>query len=123
MHLPTPKFEHPEEIYQAIIREHRENSTRMGEVLMACGWTMVDAARAIVQWDLRTLAAAIANERAKRRVRLTSLSEDQMAELKKQTQAEKKHIAALRPKKTTRIIRTPPRPAPRPPKRADEPRA
>ena len=123
MHLPTPKFEHPEEIYQAIIREHRENSIRMGEVLMARGWTMVDAAKAIVQWDLRTLAAAIANERAKRKVRLTSLSEEQLAELKEQVQAEKTNTAAIRPKKTTRIIRTPPKLTPRPPKRADEPKA
>lgn len=117
MHLPKPKFEHPEEIYKAIIREHRENATRMTEVLMACGWTMVDAARAIVQWDLRTLAAAIANERAKRKVRLTSLSEEQIAELKKQISAEKKATGAIHPKKTTRVIRSALRTGSRPPQK------
>ena len=118
MHLPTPKFEHPEEIYTAIIREHRENPTQMGEVLMACGWTMVDAARAIVRWDLRTLAAAIVSERAKRKVRLTLLSDDEVAELKKQIHAEKKTTAAIPPRKTTRMVRTPrvhPRPPPKSP--------
>jgi hypothetical protein len=105
-----PKFEHPEEIYEAIIREHRGNSLRMGEVLMACGWTMVDAARAVVSWDCRTIAAAIANERSKRKVRLTSLSEDEVAELKKQVQAEKKATAQLKPKRTPRIGLRPPHP-------------
>ncbi|MBE7158256.1 MAG: hypothetical protein INR62_07445 [Rhodospirillales bacterium] len=105
MHLPPPRFEHSEEIYKAIVREHRGDPTRMGEVLMACGWKMVDAARAIVQWDLRDLAAAIANERSKRKVPLTSLSEDQVVELKKQILAEKNAPLAQPAKKTTRIVR------------------
>ena len=61
MCLPLPKFHHPPEIYEAIIQEHRENGLRMGEVLMACGWTIGDAAKAVVNWDRRTRAAAVAN--------------------------------------------------------------
>ena len=123
MKLPAPKFEHPEEIYQAIVREHRESSTRMGEVLMACGWTMVDAARAIVAWDLRTLAAAIANERAKRNLKLTSLSEAELAKLKRQIQAEKKATSQFRPKKTTRIMHRSPRIDLQPPQNPQDPKA
>ena len=87
MRLPIPKFVHPPEIYRAIIREHQESPLRMGEVLMACGWTIGDAAWTAVNWDLQTLAAAIAHERAKRHVQLTMLSEEEVAELKKQIQA------------------------------------
>ena len=115
MRLPKPKFAHPAEIYQAIIQEHRSSETRMGEFLMACGWTIGDAAWAAVNWDLRTMAAAVANERAKRNLKLTSLAESEVAELKRQIQAEKKATGMLRPKRTTRIIRTTPRlPPPQP---------
>ena len=107
MCLPLPKFHHPPEIYEAIIQEHRSNGLRMGEVLMACGWTIGDAAKAVVNWDLRTLAAAVANERTKRSARLTSLTEAEGAQLQKQIQTDKKTTAALRPRKTTRIVRTP----------------
>ncbi|MBE7158213.1 MAG: hypothetical protein INR62_07230, partial [Rhodospirillales bacterium] len=75
LRLPTPKFQHSEEIYQAIIREHLSSDVRMGEVLMACGWTLADAAWACVNWDLRTVAAAIADERDKRGLRVTTLSD------------------------------------------------
>ena len=107
MCLPLPKFQEPPEIYEAIIREHRSNGMRMGEILMACGWTIGDAAKAVVTWDLRTLAAALAHERAKRNVRLTMLTEVEVAQLRKQIQSEKKSTVALRPKKTTRVVRTP----------------
>lgn len=107
MRLPAPKFEHPPEIYQAILREYRENPVRMGEFLLACGWTIGDAAWAAVNWDLRTLAAAIANERTKRNLKLTSLAGGEAAELDKRILAEKKTANALSPRKTTRIMRKP----------------
>ena len=122
MCLPLPKFQHSPEIYEAIIQEHRSNGLRMGEVLMACGWTIGDAAKAVVNWDLQTLAAAVANERVKRNVRLTSLSAAEMAQLKKQIQVERKTTVTLQPKRTTRIIRTP-RLSLRPPRKPGEPRA
>ena len=118
MRLPLPKLEHPPEIYEAIVREYHGKDVRMAEVLMACGWTMVDAAWAAVNWDLRTVAAAIANERAKRKVRLTSLSDAELADLKKQIQTEKKATQPIRPKRTTRIVpRTTPRIGARPPRK------
>ena len=104
MRLPLPEREHPPELYEAIVRECHSKDVRMAEILMSCGWTMVDAAWAAVNWDLRTLAAAIANERAKRKVRLTSLSDTDVAELKKQIQTEKKATQPIRPKRTTRIV-------------------
>ena len=104
MRLPKPKFEHPPEVYQAIIHEHQENPVRMGEVLMACGWTIGDAAWAAANWDLRTLAAAVAHERVRRKLRSTSLSENAVAGLKKQIQVETKAVTPLRPKRTTRIV-------------------
>ena len=119
--LPRPKFAHPPEVYQAIIQEHRSNEVRMGEYLVACGWTLADAAWACVNWDLRTVAAAIANERAKRSLRLTTLSESELAELKKQIQAEKKATTMLRPKKTTRIVHRTNRINLRPPKKPEDP--
>ena len=118
MRLPAPKFEHPPEIYQAILREHRENPVRMGEFLMACGWTIGDAAWAAVNWDLRTLAAAIANERTKRNLKLAPLSDGRVAELDKRILAEKKVANTLPPRKTTRIMRKPrtdTRPSQKPP--------
>ena len=106
MRLPQPRFEYPPEVYLAIIREHQDNPHQMGEFLMACGWSIGDAAWAILNWDLRTLAAAIACERAKRKVRLTVLPESDVAEIKRQLQAEKKQTAQPRPKRTTRIVPT-----------------
>ena len=122
MCLSLPKFQHPPEIYAAIIQEHRSNGLRMGEVLMACGWRIGDAAKAVVNWDLRTVAAAIANERSKRNVRLTMLSEAEIAELKRQIQAEKKSTSPIRPKKTTRIVRTVPRSSLWPPQKPPDTR-
>ena len=118
MRLPTPKFEHPPEIYQAILREYRENPVRMGEFLMACGWTIGAAAWAAVNWDLRTLAAAIAIERTKRNLKLTPLPDGKVAELDKRILAEKKVVNTLPPRKTTRIVRKPQidiRPSQKPP--------
>ena len=123
MRLPTPKFAHPPEVYQAIIQEHRSSVLRMGEFLMACGWTIGDAGWAAANWDLRTLAAAIVNERAKRSLKPTSLSDSEVADLKKQIQAEKKATTVLRPKKTTRIVHTTPRINLRPSKKPDNPQA
>ena len=122
MCLPLPKFQEPPEIYEAIIQEHRSNGMRMGEVLMACGWTIGDAAKAVVNWDLRTLAAAIANERAKRVARRTSLTEAQVTQLEKQIRAEKITTAGIRPMKTPRSVRTP-HVDPRPPRRSGGPPA
>ena len=122
MCLPLPKYQEPPEIYEAIIREHRSNGMRMGEVLIACGWTIGHAAKAVVNWDLRTLAAAIANERAKRGVRPTIFTEAEVAQLKKQIHTEKKSTVVLRPKKTTRVVRTP-HVGLRPPRKPGEPPA
>ncbi len=122
MRLPRPKFAHPPEIYQAIYTEFRENPVRMGEYLMACGWTIGDAAWAAVNWDLRAIAATIANERVKRSLKLTSLSEAEIAELKRQIQAEKKATTMLRPKKTTRIMHHTPRTDSRPPHHPPDPK-
>ena len=104
MRLSEPEFAHPPEVYQAIIQEHRSSGLRMGEFLMACGWSIGDAAWAVVNWNLRTLAAAIANERTRRGVGATMLTEDEVALLKKQIQVEKKATTTLRPRKTTRIV-------------------
>ena len=117
MRLPRPKRAHPLEIYEAIIREHRGSEVRLGEYLMACGWTLGDAGWAAANWDLPTLAAAVANERVSRKIRVTTLSEAEVAKLKAEIEvaATKKATANLRPKRTTRIIRT----TPRPPKKPD----
>ena len=106
MRLPIPRLEHSPEIYEAILQEHRSSPVRMGEFLMACGWTIGDAAWAAVNWEPHTMAAAIANERVRRSLKLTSLSDREVAQLRQQIQAEKKNTTALRPKKTTRIVRT-----------------
>ncbi len=123
MCLPLPEFSHPPELYEAIVREHRSNGLRMGEVLMACGWTIGDAAKAVVNWDLHTLAAAIANERAKRNVRLTTLAENEVAELKRQIHAETTATTSLRGKRTTRIVPRAPQSHLRPPKKSGGPSA
>ena len=120
MRLPKPKFQHPPEVYQAIIHEHRENAVRIGERLMACGWTLADAGWAAANWDLRTLAAAVANERAARDSKPTNLSDGDLAKLKAEIDAAQKPPPPPRPRRTTRIIRTTPRLPQRPPKRADE---
>lgn len=106
MRLPVPKFFHPPEVYEAIIREHRESPLRMGEVLMACGWSIGDAAWAAVNWDLRTMAAVVAHERAKRKTGLAFPSEDEAAALEMKIQAEKKPTTAQPSRKTTRIVPT-----------------
>ena len=111
MRLPKPKFSHPPEIYLAIIKEHRDCAVRLAERLQACGWAMADAAWAAVNWDLPTLAAAVANERAARDAKITLLSEAEVARLRAQLEGAKGPPATPPSKKTTRIIRTPKPPA------------
>ncbi len=123
MRIPKPKFKHLPEVYQAIIAEHRHSEVRMAERLQACGWTLADAAWAAVNWDLRTMAAAVANERAARDAKPTSLSEGDLAKLRTEIDAAQKPSATPRPRKTTRIVRTTPSLTPRPPKRPEEPKA
>ena len=106
--------------YQAIIQEHRSSGLRMGEFLMACGWTIADAAWAVVSWNLRTMAAAIANERAERGVKVTVLTEEEVAQLKKQIEIEKEASTTLKPRKTTRIVRRTPRLNVQPPRESEE---
>lgn len=113
MRLPKPKFKHPPEIYVAIIKEHRDNAVRMAERLQAFGWTLADAAWAAVNWDLRTLAAAVANERASRDSKLTNLSDDDLAKLRGEIDTAQKPAFSPRPKRTTRIVRTTPKLTPR----------
>ena len=54
---------------------------RMGEFLMACGWTIRAAAWSVLNWDLYTLAAAIANEKAGREFKLSPLSANRVTKL------------------------------------------
>lgn len=115
MRLPKPKFRHPPEIYAAIIQEHRDNAVRMAERLQACGWTLADAAWAAVNWDLRTLAAAVANERAARDTKPSNLSDGELTELRDEIDAGQKPALSQKPRKTTRIMRTTPKLTPRPP--------
>ena len=117
MRLPKPPFQHPPEVYHAIVREHQDNPMRMAERLQACGWTLADAAWAAVHWNPLWLAAAIADERATRDAKVTSLSETELAKLRVEIGEAKKPAATTRPRKTTRIMRTTPRLTPRPPAR------
>ena len=117
MRLPKPKFKHPPEVYAAIIAEHGDNPVRMAERLQACGWTLADAAWAAVHWDLRTMAAAVANERAARDAKPTNLSDGDLAKLRAKIDAAQKPPHSPRPRRTTRIVRTTPRLTPRPPAR------
>ena len=104
MRMPKPKFEHSAAVYQAIIAEHRDSEMKMAERLRSCGWTLADAAWAAVNWDLRTLAAAIANERARRKSSLTNLSDVNLAKLKVETEETKKSpLPSPTPRKTNRI--------------------
>ena len=112
MRLPKPKRSHPPEIYQAIIQECGNCNIRLAQHLQSCGWTLADAGWAAASWDLPTLAAALANERATRNIKPTTLSDTEVAKIKTElaaTAATKKATANLRPKKTTRIVRTKPR--------------
>ncbi len=119
MHPRKPPFKHQPEVYRAIVQEHQSNALRMAERLQSCGWTLADAARAAVNWDFRTLAAAIANERVKRGAKPTNLSDGDLAKLRAEIvdATRKSPPPPLRPKKTTRIVRT----TPKSPPRADKP--
>ena len=115
MRLPKPPFQHPPEVYLAIVREHQDNPVRMAERLQACGWTLADAAWAAVHWNLTWLAAAIANERATRAASVTSLSETELAKLRAEIGEGRKPPATPRLRRTTRIVRATPRFTARPP--------
>ena len=123
MRLPKPQAKHSPEVYQAIVQEHHGDPVRMAERLQSCGWGLADAAWAAVHWDITWLAAAIANERAKRATKPTNLSECDLARLRAEIGATQKPPHPPRPKRTARIMRTTPRLPQRPPKRADEPKA
>ena len=124
MRIPKPETNHPPEVYEAIIHECGHRSVRLGEHLQACGWTMADAAWAAVNWDLPTLAAALANERAKRNMKPTKLSGGGLTRIRddRDEGAAKKTTASLRPKKTTRIVPATPRPKPRTPRERENPK-
>lgn len=96
MSRPLPKFTRPPAAYEAIVREHQGNTLRMGEFLLACGWTIQEAARAVVEWDLYTLAAAIANEQATHEV----------VEFTKLVRAEKGASAKGPPKQRAQVARS-----------------
>ena len=55
----------------------------MGEFLLACGWTIRAAAWSVLNWDLYTLAAAIANEKADRGLKFSPPSVNKVAKLAK----------------------------------------
>ena len=120
MRIPKPKFMHPTLVYQAIIAEHRNSEVKMAERLQSCGWTLADAAWAAVNWDLHTLAAAVANERAARDMKLTNLSDGGLAKLRAEIEAAQE---PPRPKRTTRIMQIAPKLPPQFPQRTDEPKA
>lgn len=123
--IPKPKIDHPPEVYEAIIRECGRKPLRIGELLQACGWSLADAAWAVVNWDLPTLAAALANERARRHTKLASLSDAEVAKIKAELDAAAARQAGTNqpPRKTTRVVGTTPRLTPRPPKKPDAPRS
>ncbi len=126
MRLPKPKRAHPPEIYRAIMRECGDSSIRLAQHLQSCGWTLAAAGWAAANWDLPTLAAALANERASRNIRPTMLPEAEVAKLRAEMEAAaaKKATGNLRPRKTNRIPRTTPRiDTPRLPKQPEEPGA
>lgn len=103
MRLPKPSFEHPLDVYSAIMHEHRDSPLRMAERLQACGCTLADAAWAAVHWRPIWLAASIANECASRAAKITSLSETNLAKLRAEVGREKPP-ATPRPRKATRIV-------------------
>ena len=115
MRLLKPSFQHPPEVYLAIVREHHNNPVRMAERLQACGWTLADAAWAAVHWNLTWLAAAVANERATCGTSITTLSDAQLAKLRAEIDEAKKPPDTPKPKRTTWIMRTTPRFTPQPP--------
>ena len=122
MRIPKPENNHSPEIYEAIIRECGRRPTRLGEHLQACGWTMAAAAWAIVNWDLPTLAAALANERAKRDKKPTTLSEAELAKIRADLAQAKPAVPPPQSKKTTRIARSLPEPTPRTPGGSEHPK-
>ena len=95
---PLPKFSRPPAAYEAIIREHQENPLRMGEFLLACGWNVQDAVHAVADWDLYTLAVAIANEQAERGFRLSPVPAHEFAKFVRLVQREKKHLRRVSPR-------------------------
>ena len=107
MHIPKPVRNHPPEVYEAILRECGREPLRLGAHLRACGWALVDAAYAVAQWDAHTLAVALANERTKRRARLTASSEAELAEIRLELAATPKPAAAVQAKRTTHIVHSP----------------
>ena len=123
---PKPKLQHPPEVYEAILREHRSDPVRLATFLQACGWSLADAGWAAARWDLAWLAAAVANERAARAVRLTNLSDAELARLKVELEATERRLSppasSLKPKRTTRLLRSTPRFPPRSPKQPEGPK-
>ncbi len=125
MRLPKPRCCHPPEIYQAIIREGGNSHIRLAQHLQSCGWTLADAGWAAANWDLPTLAAALANERAQRNMRLTTLSDAEVATIKAElaASAATKATGSIQPKRTTRVVRATSRLPARPPTKPEDPPA
>ncbi len=118
-----PPLRHPPEVLEAIIQEHTGDPVQMACRLHYFGWTLAEAAWAAVHWDLPTLAAAVAKERAARDSKLTNLSDGDLAKLRAEIDAGQKPAFAPRLKRTTRIVQTAPRPTTQPPGRSDDSRA
>ena len=97
MQLPQPPFRHPPEVYLAIVREHQDSPVRTAQRLQSCGWTLTDATWAAVHWSPLWLATAIANERAGRDARVTSLSGPEPAKLQAGTGEEKEPPTTPKP--------------------------
>ena len=78
----------------------------MGEFLLACGWTVEEAVQAVVDWDLYTLAAAIANEQAGRGFKLSPVPAQKIAKFAKLVHCGKKASAKDLSKKHAQVARS-----------------
>ena len=104
MHLRKPKLDLPSEIYAAIVREHGSDSLRLAQSLQSLGWSLVDAARAAVDWPLEWIAAAVATEKQRRGMKLHTFSPEALAALRVELAGSQPPADPGRPRKTPRVL-------------------